>query len=432
MKHTTLVALKYCGIDVSKSSLVCAAIGDLDEHNRHFLPGQANDLGLVGTEPVVKKSFSNSWSGLDKMTSWMKSIGVSVAVMESTGIYWCATYTFLEKAGIRVVLANAYHVKSVSIHKTDLKDCVWLAVLLRAGFINPSYVPTGHIKDLRDLTRMRGRIQKDVTQLKNRCHRFLDTVLVQLALKDVFGKRNRTTLLRALREEYNDLNEDQRAAFQSVSESQRMVITELMMNIEELESRLERYDSAIVRVVEELENDKDREVSLLITIPGVGRSSAAVIKAEIGDVERFASPEKLSSYTGLAPRVYQSGSVSMTGRTGKMSNSHLRTTMFLVSQVCARYGPEGLKEFHRRVREKKGYHVATIALARRMMVIIWKMLKDGTDFDDVYGKELMERKKKKYASEVKRLKGLSKSYGAEEFMVLVRKVLKEEQSVLIS
>jgi len=59
MKHTTLVALKYCGIDVSKSSLVCAAIGDLDEHNRHFLPGQANDLGLVGAEPVVKRSNSN-------------------------------------------------------------------------------------------------------------------------------------------------------------------------------------------------------------------------------------------------------------------------------------------------------------------------------------------------------------------------------------
>ncbi len=432
MRDTKLVALKYCGIDVSKSSLVCAAIGDLEEHDRHFLPGQANDLGLVGEEPVEKQSFSNSWSGLDKMTRWMESVGVSVAVMESTGIYWCAAYSFLETAGVSVVLANAYQVKSVSIHKTDLKDCVWLAVLLRAGFITPSYVPTGHIKDLRDLTRMRTRIQKDVTQLKNRCHRFLDTVLVQLALKDVFGKRNRTILLRALRGEYKDLSEDQRTAFESVRESQRTIITELMMNIEELESRIERYDGAIVRVVEGMENDGDREVRLLITIPGVGISSAAVIKAEVGRVDRFASAERLSSYTGLAPRVYQSGSVSMTGRTGKMSNSHLRTTMFMVSQVCARYGPEGLKEFHRRVREKKGYHVATIALARRLMVIIWKMLKEGEDFKDVYGKELLERKKKKYESEVKRLRRLSKTYGSEEFMVLVRKVLKEEQSVLIS
>jgi len=432
MRDMKLVTLKYCGIDVSKSSLVCAAIGDLDEHNRHFLPGQANDLGLVGEEPVVKRSFSNSWSGLDKMTSWMQSIGVSVVVMESTGIYWCAAYSFLEKEGIRAVLANAYQVKSVSIHKTDLKDCVWLAVLLRAGFVTPSYIATGYVKDLRDLTRMRTRIQKDVTQLKNRCHRFLDTVLVQLALKDVFGTRNRTTLLHALRGEYTGLSEDQRTAFECVSESQRMIITELMMNIEELESRLERYDGAIVRVVEELEKVDDRDISLLITIPGVGISSAAVIKAEIGTVDRFASSERLSSYTGLAPRVHQSGSVNMTGRTGKMSNSHLRTTMFLVSQVCARYGADGLKEFHRQVREKKGYHVATIALARRLMVILWKMLKEGESFKDVYGKELLERKKKRYESEVKRLKGLSKTYGPEEFMVLVRKVLKDEQSVMIS
>ncbi len=432
MHDTTSVALKYCGIDVSKSSLVCAAIADLDEHYRHFLPGQATDLGLVGEEPVVKRSFSNSWSGLDTMTEWMKTIGVAVVVMESTGIYWCAAYTVLEQEGISVVLANAYQVKSVSTHKTDLKDCVWLAVLLRAGFVTPSYVPTGHIKDLRDLTRMRARVQKDVTQLKNRCHRFLDTVLVQLALKDVFGKRNRTTLLRALRGDYKDLSEDQRAAFERVSESQRMIITELMLAIEELERRLERYDGTIVRVVEELEQDNDRDVRLLITIPGVGISSAAVIKAEVGRVERFASPERLSSYTGLAPSVHQSGSVSMTGRTGKMSDSHLRTTMFLVAQVCARYGPEGLKEFHRRVRAKKGYHVATIALARRLMVMIWKMLQEGASFKDVYGNELLERKKKRYEREVKRLKGLSKTYGAEEFMGLVRRVLKEEERALTS
>lgn len=207
-----------------------------------------------------------------------------------------------------------------------------------------------------------------------------------------------------------------------------MIITELMMNIEELE----RYDAAIVRVVKELEKDDNRDVRRLITIPGVGRSSAAVIKAEIGDVGRFASVERLSSYTGLAPRVYQSDSVSRTGRTGKMSNSHLRTTMFMVSQVCAQYGPEGLKEFHRRVREKKGYHVTTIALARRVMVIIWKMLKEGESFKDVYGREMLERKKKRYESEVKRLKGLSKTYGPDEFIVLVRRFLKEEQSVLIS
>jgi hypothetical protein len=66
------------------------------------------------------------------------------------------------------------------------------------------------------------------------------------------------------------------------------------------------------------------------------------------------------------------------------------------------------------------------------MVIIWKMLNDEESFKDVYGKELLERKKKRYESEVKRLKGLSKTYGPDEFMVLVRRVLKEEQRALLS
>lgn len=432
MNDTTFVPLKYCGVDVSKSSLVCAAIGDLDEHDRHFLPGQAQDLGLVGDEPVVKRSFSNSWSGLKQMTCWMESLGVSVVVMESTGIYWCAAYTVLETTGVKTVLANAYQVQSVSIHKTDLKDCVWLAVLLRAGFISPSYVPTGHIKDLRDLTRMRARVQKDITRLKNRCHRFLDTILVQLALKDVFAKKSRETVVRALDGDYQELSEDQRAAFESVRGSQRMIITELLTEVEGLEQRKERYDARIVGVIEELKRAGDGDVSLLVTIPGVGLPSAAVIKAEIGRIERFASPEKLASYTGLAPRVYQSGSVNRTGRTGRRCNNHIRTTMFLAAQVCARYGPESLQEFHQKVREKKGYYVATIALARRMMVVIWKMLREGTSFQAVHNHDLVERKKKRYEYETKRLKRLSKEYGAEEFRRMIRGVLEREQTILTS
>ncbi len=363
----------------------------------------------------------------------MQSCGVQVAVMESTGIYWCAAYSVLEHEGVRPVLANAHQVKSIGPHKTDLKDCVWLAVLLRAGFITPSYVPTGLIKDLRDLTRMRSRVRKDITQLKNRCHRYLDTVLVRLALKDVFGWRNRRTLLTALQGDYRDLSEAQRKAFESVSEAQRVIITELVRNIEELESRLERYDAAIQQVVERLKTGarQDRDVELLLSIPGVGASSAAVIKAEIGEVSRFGSPEQLSSYAGLAPRIYQSGSVSQTGRTSRQSNRYLRTTMFLVAQVCARYGPPEMRAFHRRVRTKKGYHVATIALARKLLVIVWKMLTEGEVFKGVYERGFLERKRKRYEQEVRRLRRVSKKYGGEEFLEMIRTVVGEESRVLL-
>lgn len=421
--------LKYCGIDVSKTSLVCATIGDLEEHHRQFLPGQSSDLGIVGSESVVLKSFDNSWSGVISMAMWMHSVGVSVAVMESTGIYWCAAYSALEAAGIKAVLANARQVKNVSVHKTDLKDCVWLAVLLRAGFILPSYVPAGFIKDLRDATRMRSTITRENTRLKNRCHKILDSVLVDLGMSTTFGKRGRAILTRALSGDYKDLDEEQRCAFESVSEVQGLMITDLLTTIEGKEARIGRYDAVVAALVRRLEEEKsDRDIMLLATVPGVGLVSAATVKAEIGTVERFSSAEQLTSYAGLAPRVIQSGEKRKTGRTVRMSNSHLRTTMYLVAQSCALHGPECLREFHQRVRGKKGYKVATVALARKLMEIMWRMLKDQVTFEMAHDDGLAERKRKRMRTSLRRLKRLESKHGTEEVFVAIQEVLQRQKS----
>ncbi|MCF2136829.1 MAG: transposase [Candidatus Thorarchaeota archaeon] len=192
-------------------------------------------------EPVAQRTFSNSWKGFVQLTDWMRAIGVSMAVVESTGIYWCAaSFTAVERTGIEIVLANPRQVKNVAQHKTDLKDSVWLAVLLRAGFIRSSYVPKGVIKDLRDATRMRARLMRDLARTKNRCHRVLDTVLVDVGLSDAFGKTARLILLRALRGEATGLTEEQQKAFEAVSEVQRLIITDLVRNMEALEERVTR------------------------------------------------------------------------------------------------------------------------------------------------------------------------------------------------
>lgn len=421
---TVKKSLKYCGIDVSKSSLVCAAIADLNEHNCHYLPGQASDLGLIENEPVERKTFSNSWKGILSMTEWMSNIGATVAVMESTGIYWCAAYTAIEKSGINAVLANARQVKNVSVHKTDLRDCVWLAVLLRAGFVRPSYVPRGLIKDLRDATRMRARLMKDLARTKNRCHRLLDTVLVDLGLSDAFGKGARLTLLRALKGQYEGLTEEQQLPFESVSEVQRLIICDLVANMEVLEERADRYDASIARLVEGLrEEEKDEDVRLLVTVPGMALTSAAVVKAEIGTVERFDSPQRLCSYLGLVPRANQSGLVTKRMGIVKASNKHARSTMYLVAQKCAQIGPRELREFHERIKRKRGHHVATIALARRLMVVSWRMLKDGVPFRSAYNRGLTERKEERFRREMRRLKKIKSRYGTVEFVEMVQQLM---------
>jgi len=421
-------SLKYCGIDVSKTILVCAVIGDLEQQHRQFLPGQSSDLGIVGNEPMITKSFDNSWSGVISMTRWMQSVGVSLTVMESTGIYWYATFAALETAGIKAILANARHVKNVSTHKSDLKDCVWLAVLLRAGFIIPSYVPAGLIKDLRETTRMRVAITKDNTRLKNRCHKILDSVLVNLGMRTTFGKRGRDVLIRALKGNYNDLEAEQRCAFDSVSDIQRLMMVDLLTNIEFNEKRIEKYEAAIAILVKRLEEEKsDRDIMLLVTVPGVGLVSAAALKAEIGTVERFSRGAKLASYAGLAPRLIQSGGSRKTGRIVRTSNSHLRTTMYMVAQTCAIHGPEKLKEFHQRVRGKKGYKVATIALARKLLVIMWKMLKEQLTFEMANKEGLIERKRRAMRGNLRRLKKLESKYGTEETFMAIQEVMQRKK-----
>ncbi len=417
--------LKYCGIDVSKKTLVCAAIGELDEHDRQYLPGQASDLGLVMGEHVEHRTFSNSWKGFIQLTGWMRDIGVSTAVVESTGVYWCAVFTAVERAGVKIVLANSRQVKNVAGHKTDMRDSVWLAVLLRAGFVRPSYVPKGVIKDLRDATRMRARLVRDLARTKNRCHSVLDTVLVDLGLCDTFGKAARLALLRALRGDHTGLTWEQKRVFGSVSEVQRLIIMDLLRNMEVLEERVRMFDAAIAGLVEQMRDENgDRDIELLVTIPGMALTSAAVVKAEIGGVGRFDSPEKMCSYLGLVPRTYQSGPVSKAGGIVKTSNRHVRTVMYLVAQKCAQIGPWELREYHKRLKMRRNHHVATIALARRLMVVVWRMLRDKTVFRDAYNREMSKRKEERYRRELRRLKRIKREIGTEEFIGIVKGLLK--------
>lgn len=430
--------LKYCGIDVSKASLVCAALGDLDADHKQYLPGQARDIGIINDEPLLVKTFDNSWTGVVTMTSWLKSIGVSVAVMESTGSYWCGAYDALEQVGIRPVLANPAQVKSVSVHKTDYRDSVWLSVLLRAGFIIPSYVPAGLVKELRDLTRMRARIVKDKTRLKNRCHSILDSMLMRLGVSDVFGTAGRQTLLRALQGDYEGLTEDQRKAFSTMSETQGMMVVDLIAEVRHLEGRVASYESAIARVVGRIEEVKgDKTFQVLTTIPGVRVVYAATILSEIGDIGRFATPERLSSYAGLAPRVIQSGEKDTTGKTGHMCNRHLRTAMFMVAQTCIRFGPQGLRRFYETKRRKKGdYRRAVIAVARKLMGVIWKMLQDGRSFDMTYDSAQEKRKERRVRGSLKGLRKLEQEYGPEQVHQALREYLeyrvKEEEEHLFA
>jgi len=110
--------------------------------------------------------------------------------MESTNIYWKPLYLSLEAAKFQVILANAHQVKAIPGHKTDQRDSKWLAHLQSANLIKPSYVPPKHLRELRDLTRLRTKYVQARTQNKNRAHKILNSVNIRLhiVLSNIFGK----------------------------------------------------------------------------------------------------------------------------------------------------------------------------------------------------------------------------------------------------
>src|SRR6202023_2304291 len=166
-------AIERCaGIDVGKKFLaVCVMVGPLE-----------------GEPRVEIRKFGTIRAELEGLRDWLKQEGVTQGGMESTGSYWKPVFNVLEEA-VRVYLANPQEVKNRKGHKTDDKDGWWLAHLLRHAMIHPSFIPPRRIRELRDLTRRRARLQGAGTAEKNRVQKILEDANVKLGnvLSDVFG-----------------------------------------------------------------------------------------------------------------------------------------------------------------------------------------------------------------------------------------------------
>ena len=168
-----------CGLDVHKEMIAACLLS-----------------GSLGTEPKEEvREFSTLLSGLEEMRGWLKENNCRDIAMESTGVYWFPIYNVLEAGAeedfkFNITVANPYHMKNVPGKKTDIKDSRWIAGLLRAGLLEPSYIPPREIRELRDWTRYRRTLVQEMTGHKNRIEKQLQACGFKLStvLTDIFGK----------------------------------------------------------------------------------------------------------------------------------------------------------------------------------------------------------------------------------------------------
>jgi transposase len=262
----------------------------------------------------------------------------------------------LELAGWEVAIADAVKTKGLAplACKTDRIDARVLAELAWRDLVPEIWLPDPAVRGERERARFRLHLVRHRTALKNRVHATLIAHGIACPVSDLFGLRGRQLLERL-----------------SLPDPWQQTLERSLELIDELDSEIDRLELELAELA-----TSHPYVPLLQTVPGIGAVLAYTVAAEIGDITRFPSPTKLAGYTGLCPRVYQSGSSDRRGSISKQGPRYLRWALIEATNHACRH-PTYKARYERtkqRLGKQRGAKVARVELARTLAHAIWHML----------------------------------------------------------
>ena len=286
------------------------------------------------------------------------------AVLEATR-NWPFMYDLLGEYVARVELAHPKEVKAIAnaAVKTDRIDANVLAHLARLNFLPTAYAAPKEFRDLRLYTRHRNWLIKHRTQAKNRLQAVLASYNLASPVSDLFGVKGRKIL--------EEMKEELRPAAQRVIADNLTLIDQLDVQIMEREQEIP------------LTKEQAHSIQLLKSMPGVGKVIALTILAEIGHISRFKSSKALCNWAGLTPRVRQSDAIVRHGKISKQGSAYLRSAMGQAALVASRFSPRWYR-VHERLAKRRGKRCARVAVARRLLTVIYYMLKRDQFYEKDY------------------------------------------------
>lgn len=393
-----IVYERCCGLDVHKKSIVACIITPEGKETRTFGTMTDDILALI---------------------DWLKSKGCTHVAMESTGVYWKPIYNLLELEEIEPMVVNAQHIKTVPGRKTDCKDAEWIADLLQHGLLKGSYIPSREQRELRELVRYRRSLINERSRETNRLIKVLEGGNIKLSsvVSDVRGVSGRSmieALINGIEDPKvlselakgrlkNKREELERALRGVIGPHQRMLLSVLLEHIDFLDQQISRLDQEIAEQMLPFEE----ELTLLETIPGVGRRTAEQILAEIGtDINRFPTAAHLASWAGMCPGNNKSADKRKSGRTTK-GNKSLRSTLVSASHAAARAKETYLSAQYHRIAARRGSKRAAVAVGHSILVIVYHILKRRQSYKELGANYFDYRKKEAVARQaIKKLESL--------------------------
>ncbi len=384
-----------CGIDIGK--------------NHH----EACIIDETGKQLARTLRFPNTTDGANTLLDYFHGCNPEkqtlIVGMEATGHYWLSLYCFLFDQGFQVNVINPIQsdaVRNLFLRKTknDSKDSFLIAETIRIGRFSNTELADEDILSLRQLCRHRMDLVDYIADQKRKIIGVMDRVFpeYQHFFSDMFGKTSKELLDVAVTpEELLEIPTDELSSILRKASRGRvgvakaeeirdaaknsfgitiatsafaMQLRQLLEMIDLLERQLDELDFEIEQYMNKLN-------TCITTCPSVGKVLGAIILSEIGDISRFPEPKKLVAFVGIDPSVHQSG--EFTGTQNKMSkrgSPRLRRAIWLAANVAAFHDPV-LSAFYQKKRvEGKHHYTALGAVARKLTLIIYAVLRDNKPY----------------------------------------------------
>jgi len=360
------------------------------------------------------REFGTRLTELLALRKWLEEQDCRYVAMESTGIYWNPVYAVLEESlldEMHLLVVNARHMRNVPGKKTDMRDAEWIATLLRAGLLRGSFVPEQDIRDLRQFTRYRKALIRDITSQKNRIEKLLRSSGFQLStfLTDIFGSSGMAvmeqlvqvgsitsqSLEACLKGRTRQKAGDILASLNGIlSMPQRQLLKLQLAHLKDLQDNVHEVEAQIRSGFTQFE----RPLQLLDSIPGIDFTSAYAILAEIGqNMSAFPTAQHICSWAGLAPGSHESAGKKKKQRVTP-GNNYLKTILCEVAWVNAMHREQYLSTWYWRLKQRTDSRRAIVALARKLLVIIYAMLKSDQPYNEQKFAERKEAVDKKRIS----------------------------------
>jgi transposase len=391
-------------------------IAGIDVHKRVLMVA-VTDVSTTNQDEFECRTFGSTISELRRMVAWLDERGVQELVMESTAQYWKPVWLELEEH-FRLHLAQAKSNRGPRGRKSDFGDTKRLVRRFVAGELILSYVPEREQRAWRTLTRTRHQLIRDKARLQSQMECLLEEARIKLSsvITDLLGVSGRR-ILRAIAmgetdpEKLADLGHDRlRCSRQQLLEAvdgkpdvvQRQLLSLYLDRIELLDSQIGRLDQMIAACLK----NHQAAVMRLAEVPGLGVESAHYIIAEVGmDARAFDTPAQMSSWGGFCPGKEESAGENHNSRCPK-GNKYLRRVLDQAAQAAVKKKGCRLQMVFRRLMPRLGYKQAIWAIARRLCVVIWKILHEGVRYIE-YGEAstpaLSKQKAQKLVRALRRL-----------------------------